>query len=42
MMYRVKVAVCAEMRTKYWTQIEHHVEFLNIKNLVVRKEISRL
>ena len=30
-MYKVKVAVCAEIRTKHSTQSEHHVEFLNVK-----------
>ena len=42
MMYSGKVAVCSEILTKYWTQSEHHVEFLNVKNRVVRKEIARL
>jgi hypothetical protein len=31
MMYKVKVAVCSDIRTKYSTQIEHHVEFLDVK-----------
>jgi len=31
MMYKAKVAVCAEIRTKHSTQSEQHVEFLNIK-----------
>jgi len=31
MMYKAKVAVCSEIRTKHPTQGEHHVEFLNIK-----------
>jgi hypothetical protein len=31
MMYRAKVAVCSEIRTKHSTQREHHVEFFNIK-----------
>jgi hypothetical protein len=30
-MYKEKVAVYSEIRTKYSTQSEHHVEFLNIK-----------
>jgi hypothetical protein len=30
MMYKVKVAVCSEIRTKHSTQSEHHVEFLNV------------
>jgi hypothetical protein len=29
MMYKAKVAVCSEIRTKHWTQSEYHVEFLN-------------
>ena len=31
MMYKTKAAVCSEIRTKQWTQSEHHVEFLNGK-----------
>ena len=31
MIYKLKVAVCSEIRTKHWKQSEHHVEFLNIK-----------
>jgi len=31
MMYKAKVAVCFEIRTKGSTQNEHHVEFLNVK-----------
>ena len=31
MMYKAKVAVCAEIRTKHSTQSELHVEFLNVK-----------
>jgi len=41
MMYKAKVAVCVETRTKHSKQREHHVEFLNV-NLVVRKETARL
>jgi len=40
-MYKAKVAVCSEIRTKHSTQSEHHVELLNF-NLVVRKETARL
>jgi hypothetical protein len=29
MMYKVKVAVCSDIRTKHSTQSERHVEFLN-------------
>ena len=31
MTYKAKVAVCSEIRTKYWTQSERHVELLNVK-----------
>ena len=31
MMYKVKVAVCSEIRTKHWTQDEYCVEFFNVK-----------
>ena len=31
MMYKAKVAVCSDIRTKHSTQSERHVEFLNIK-----------
>jgi hypothetical protein len=31
MMYKAKVAVCSEIRTKHATQSKHRVEFLNIK-----------
>ena len=41
-MYKAKVAVCSDTRTKNSTQSEHHVEILNVKNLVVRKEIGML
>ena len=30
-MYKAKVAVCSETRTKHSTQREHQVEFLNVK-----------
>ena len=30
-MYKAKVAVCSDIRTKNWTQSEHHVQFLNVK-----------
>jgi len=29
-MYKAKVAVCSEIRTKQSTRREHHVEFLNV------------
>ena len=31
MMYKAKVAVCSDIRTKHSKQIECHVEFLNVK-----------
>jgi len=31
MIYKTKVAVRSETRTKHLTQRQHHVEFLNIK-----------
>jgi len=42
MMYKATVALCSEIRTKHSTQSEHDVEFLNVINLVVRKETARL
>jgi hypothetical protein len=30
-MYKTKVALCAEIRTKHSMQSEHHVELLNVK-----------
>jgi hypothetical protein len=41
MMYKGKVAVCFEIRTKHSTQSEQHVEFWML-NLVVRKETAGL
>jgi len=31
MMYKAKVIVCSEIRTKHSTQSEYHVEFFNVK-----------
>jgi hypothetical protein len=31
MMYKAKVSVCSDIRTKHSTQSERHVEFFNIK-----------
>ena len=42
MMYKAKVAVCSDTRTKHSTQSEHHVEFFLILNLVVHKVIAGL
>jgi len=30
MLYKAKVAVCSEIRTKHSTQSEHHVELLKV------------
>ena len=32
MLYKAKVAVCSDIRTKHLTQSEHHVEFLDVKS----------
>ena len=42
MMYKAKVADCSDIRTKHSTQSERHVEFLNVINLVERRETARL
>ena len=31
MMYKAKVAVCSDNRTKHSSQSEHNVEFFNVK-----------
>jgi len=31
MVYKAKVAVCSEIRTKLSKQSEHHVQFLNVE-----------
>jgi len=31
MMYKAKVAVCSEIRTKHSKQSERHIELLNVK-----------
>ena len=31
MMYKAKIAVCSDMRTKHSTQNERDLEFLNVK-----------
>jgi hypothetical protein len=41
-MYKAKIAVYSEIPTKRSTQSEHRVEFLNVKNLVVRRETAKL
>jgi hypothetical protein len=42
MMYKAKVVVCSKIHTKHSSQSEHHVKYLNVKSLVVRKETARL
>ena len=32
MVYKAKVAVCSDIRTKHSTQSEHHLEILNVKS----------
>jgi hypothetical protein len=39
MMYKAKVAVCSEIRTKHSTKSEHHVGLVNVKP---GKETARL
>jgi len=41
-MYKAKVAVCSDIRTKDTTQSEHHADFFLNLNLVVRRETARL
>jgi len=41
MMYKIKIAVSSEIRTKHSTQSEHHVDVWML-NLVVRKETARI
>ena len=31
MLYKAKVAVCSDIRTKHSQKSEHHVEFLNVQ-----------
>jgi hypothetical protein len=32
MLYKAKVALCSDIRTKHSTQSERYVEFLNVKH----------
>jgi hypothetical protein len=42
-MYKAKVDVCSEIRTKQSTQSKHHVGYFNFKlGGTVRKESARL
>ena len=36
-MYKAKVAVCSDIRTKHSTQSERHVEFLYVKPVGVER-----
>ena len=42
MMYKAKVAVCSDIRTKHSTQSEPHVEFLNINPLNTERRLLYL
>ena len=39
MMYKAKVAVCSEIRTKHSTQSERNVEFLNVNLLKTTRNL---
>jgi hypothetical protein len=39
MVYKEKVAVCSDIRTKHSTLSERHVEFLNVKTWWYVKEL---
>jgi hypothetical protein len=41
-MYKAKVAVCSEIRTKHSTQSERHVEFLKVKRVGTERNRSAL
>ena len=38
MMYKAKVALCSDIRTKHSNQSERHVEFLNVKRGSTEKQ----
>ena len=42
MVYKAKVAVCSDIRTKHSTQSEHHVEILNVKLLKTKRRLLYL
>jgi hypothetical protein len=42
MMYKAKVALCSEIRTKHSVQSEHHVEFLKFKTAKKLLDFKRL
>ena len=39
MMYKAKVAVCSDIRTKYSMLSEHHVEFFNVNLLKTKRNL---
>ena len=39
MLYKAKVAVCSDIRTKHSTQSERHVEFLNVNLLKTKRNL---
>ena len=39
MMYKAKVAISSEIRTKHSKQSEHHVEFLNVKPALYKESV---
>jgi len=41
-MHKAKVAVSSEICTKHSTRSYHHVQVVNVKNLVIRKDTARL
>ena len=42
MMYKAKVAVCSDIRTKQSTQSERHVDFLNVNPLNTKRRLLYL
>ena len=42
MLYKEKVAVCSDIRTKHSTQSVCHVEFFNVNLVVHKEETARL
>ena len=39
MMYKAKVAVCSDIRTKHSMQSKHHVQFLNVNLLKTKRNL---
>ena len=42
MLYKAKVAVCSDIRTKHSTESERHVEFLNVNLLNTKRRLLYL